>query len=68
MGNIVAYRFMKKMKSKSISIENSRILIMGLTFKENCPDLRNAGILNVIENLKKKKCILEFYEPLGIFK
>ena len=65
MGNIVAYRFMKKMKSKSISIENSRILIMGLTFKENCPDLRNAGIFNVIENLKKKKCILEFYEPLA---
>ncbi len=54
MGNIVAYRFMKKMKSKSILIENSRILIMGLTFKENCPDLRNAGIFNVIENLKKK--------------
>ena len=65
MGNMVAYRFMKKMKSKSILIENSRILIMGLTFKENCPDLRNAGIFNVIENLKKKKCILEFYEPLA---
>ena len=54
MGKMVAYRFMKKMKSKSILIENSRILIMGLTFKENCPDLRNAGIFNVIENLKKK--------------
>ena len=65
MGKMVAYRFMKKMKSKSILIENSRILIMGLTFKENCPDLRNAGIFNVIENLKKKKCILEFYEPLA---
>ena len=65
MGKMVAYRFMKKMKSKSILIENSRILIMGLTFKENCPDLRNAGIFNVIENLKKRKCILEFYEPLA---
>ena len=65
MGKMVAYRFMKKMKSKSILIENSRILIMGLTFKENCPDLRNAGIFNVIENLKKKKCIVEFYEPLA---
>jgi len=65
MGNIVVDKFMKKMKSKSISIKNSRILIMGLTFKENCPDLRNAGIFNVIENLKKRKCILEFYEPLA---
>jgi UDP-N-acetyl-D-glucosamine/UDP-N-acetyl-D-galactosamine dehydrogenase len=65
MGNIAAHRFMKKMKSKSISTKNPRILIMGLTFKENCPDLRNAGIFNVIENLKKRKCILEFYEPLA---
>ena len=65
MGSLVASRFIKKMKRKSISIKNSRILIMGLTFKENCPDLRNAGIFNVTESLKKKRCILEFYEPLA---
>ena len=61
MGDIAANRFIKKMKSNSIKLENSRILIMGLTFKENCPDLRNAGIFNVITKLKKKKCILDFY-------
>ena len=65
MGKMVAYRFIKKMKSNSIKFENSRILIMGLTFKENCPDLRNAGVFNVITKLKKKKCILDFYEPLA---
>ena len=65
MGDIAANRFIKKMKSNSIKLENSRILIMGLTFKENCPDLRNAGIFNVITKLKKKKCILDFYEPLA---
>ena len=54
MGDIAANRFIKKMKSNSIKLENSRILIMGLTFKENCPDLRNAGIFNVITKLKKK--------------
>ena len=36
---------------------------MGLTFKENCPDLRNSGIKNVINNLKKRKCKLDFYDP-----
>ena len=65
MGDMAANRFIKKMKSNSIKLENSRILIMGLTFKENCPDLRNAGIFNVITKLKKKKCILDFYEPLA---
>ncbi len=65
MGDYVSSKFIKKMKKKSIKLNKSRILIMGLTFKENCPDLRNAGIFNVIENLKKKKCILEFYEPLA---
>ena len=64
MGDIAANRFIKKMKSNSIKLENSRILIMVLTFKENCPDLRNAGIFNVITKLKKK-CILDFYEPLA---
>ena len=36
---------------------------MGLTFKENCPDLRNSGMKNVINELKKFKCNLDFYDP-----
>ena len=63
MGDFVSNRFIEKMKSKSIKIEKSKILIMGLTFKENCPDLRNAGVSSVIKNLKKKKCTLDFYDP-----
>tara|TARA_B110000027_G_C16122233_1_gene303876 strand:- start:5862 stop:7136 length:1275 start_codon:yes stop_codon:yes gene_type:complete len=63
MGDFVSNRFIEKMKSKSIKIEKSKILIMGLTFKENCPDLRNAGVSSVIKNLKNKKCTLDFYDP-----
>ena len=37
---------------KKIEVKNSNILIMGLTFKENCPDLRNSGVKNVISELK----------------
>tara|TARA_A100001015_G_C15037678_1_gene737393 strand:+ start:1934 stop:3208 length:1275 start_codon:yes stop_codon:yes gene_type:complete len=65
MGNLVANRFIKKMKSKFIKIKKSKILIMGLTFKENCPDLRNAGVSSVIKNLTKKKCDLDFFDPLS---
>jgi UDP-N-acetyl-D-galactosamine dehydrogenase len=64
MGKFAALRFIKKMKTKSIKIEKARILIMGLTFKENCPDLRNAGIANVVKFLNKKKCVLDYYDPL----
>jgi len=64
MGNIIASRFVRKMKRKSILIKNSRILIMGLTFKENCPDLRNSGISRVVKNLEKKNCIIDLYDPL----
>jgi UDP-N-acetyl-D-galactosamine dehydrogenase len=36
---------------------------MGLTFKENCPDLRNSGVANVINYLKKYKCSIDLYDP-----
>ena len=65
MWSQVVFRFKKTMRDKSIKIKNSKILIMGLTFKENCPDLRNSGIKNVIKNLEKSKCKIDFYDPLA---
>ncbi len=64
MGNFVSKKFIKMFKKKSIKIKNSKILIMGLTFKENCPDLRNSGISTVIKNLKEYGFSLDFYDPL----
>ena len=46
-----------------IKIKGAKILIMGLTFKENCSDIRNSGVQNVIKKLKKLKCNLDLYDP-----
>ncbi len=63
MGNHVASQLTKALKKKSIQIKGATVLIMGLTFKENCPDLRNSGVKNVINELKKYKCNLHLYDP-----
>ena len=63
MGNYVASELIKKMKSKNIQVKRSKILIMGLTFKENCPDIRNSGVENVVKKLKKFDCDLDLYDP-----
>ena len=63
MGVYVASQLMKAMNEKLIQIKNAKILIMGLTFKENCPDLRNSGVASVITELKKYNCDLDLYDP-----
>jgi UDP-N-acetyl-D-glucosamine/UDP-N-acetyl-D-galactosamine dehydrogenase len=63
MGDYIASKFLKKLNEKSILVKNSKILILGLTFKENCTDLRNSGIKNVIINLIAHKCKLDLYDP-----
>lgn len=63
MGKYISSKLISLMKKKSIEIRNSKILIMGLTFKENCPDLRNSGVENVYYYLKKLKCKTDFYDP-----
>ena len=63
MGNYVATQLIEAIKNKSIKIKSAKILIMGLTFKENCADIRNSGIKSVIESLKKTKCNLDLYDP-----
>jgi UDP-N-acetyl-D-galactosamine dehydrogenase len=63
MGNYVASEMIKEMKKKKIQVKGSKILIMGLTFKENCADIRNSGVKNVIEILKKNSCDLDLYDP-----
>ena len=63
MGNYVALQLVDKIKKKKIQIKGAKILIMGLTFKENCPDIRNSGIQNVIKGLKKFKFNLDLLDP-----
>ena len=63
MGLHVTSRFLIKLKEKKITINGAKILIMGLTFKENCSDIRNSGIENVIHKLKKHNCEIDLYDP-----
>jgi UDP-N-acetyl-D-galactosamine dehydrogenase len=52
-----------KMKKKSIKFVGSKILIMGLTFKENCPDMRNSKVPIMIDILKKNGCKVDVFDP-----
>ena len=51
------------MISRDISMEGAKFLIMGLTFKENCPDVRNSKVLDLISELEKMKCSVDIYDP-----
>ena len=63
MDKHVVSQLLKEMRTKNIKIRGANILIMGLTFKENCADTRNSGITKVINKLKKKHCNLDLYDP-----
>jgi len=56
MGIYVANQVIKLMIKKGHKIEGSKVLILGITFKENCPDIRNSRVIDVIEELKEFGC------------
>ena len=63
MDNYIVDQFSKEMKKKSIKLNKSKILVLGITFKENCPDIRNSKVINVINKLKKLGCMIKAYDP-----
>tara|TARA_B100000902_G_scaffold378711_1_gene412235 strand:- start:421 stop:1695 length:1275 start_codon:yes stop_codon:yes gene_type:complete len=63
MSKFVASKLIKIMITKSIEIKNSNILVMGLTFKENCPDIRNSKVFDVIKELNSYGTNIEVYDP-----
>jgi UDP-N-acetyl-D-glucosamine/UDP-N-acetyl-D-galactosamine dehydrogenase len=64
MPSYLAERTIKLMLNKNINILGSRILVLGLTFKENCSDTRNSKVINMINSLVSYKCIIDAYDPL----
>ena len=62
MPKYISKKFIKIMKIKKLNFSNSKVLILGATFKENCPDIRNSKTLNLILELKKKYTI-HIYDP-----
>jgi len=63
MGSYVAAKLVKAMIKKRIQVDGARVLVMGLTFKENCPDLRNTRVVDIITDLKDYNCIVDVYDP-----
>ena len=63
MAGYVVAQLKEQMKKRSIQIQGARILVMGLTFKENCPDLRNTQIVNIITELGDNNCDVDVYDP-----
>jgi UDP-N-acetyl-D-galactosamine dehydrogenase len=63
MGWYVAGQVLKLMTKKRIHIVDANVLIMGFTFKENCPDLRNTRVIDLISELKNVNCNVEVYDP-----
>jgi UDP-N-acetyl-D-galactosamine dehydrogenase len=63
MPSIICKRFMKSFIKKNINFKKKKILIMGLTFKENCSDIRESKVLDIVNYLKKKKINVKTYDP-----
>jgi UDP-N-acetyl-D-galactosamine dehydrogenase len=63
MGNYIASTVIKKMVKKGIDTASSRILVMGLTFKENCPDLRNTRVTDIISEFAEYGITVDVYDP-----
>lgn len=63
MGVYVAGQLVKAMTKKRIHVEGAKILVMGLAFKENCPDLRNTRVMDIVNELLEYNCGVEVYDP-----
>jgi len=63
MGKYIADKTIKLMIKSGKIIKNSNVLMMGLTFKENCPDIRNTKVVDIIEELEDFGAIIDVYEP-----
>jgi UDP-N-acetyl-D-galactosamine dehydrogenase len=63
MGTYVVAQLVKAMTRKRIQVEGAKVLVMGLTFKENCPDLRNTRVVDIVAELKDYNCDVDVYDP-----
>ncbi len=63
MGIYIAGRVIKLMAKNNLPIKNSNVLVLGITFKENCPDIRNSRVIDVINELASFGVNLDIYDP-----
>jgi UDP-N-acetyl-D-galactosamine dehydrogenase len=63
MGAYVAHEVIKLMLRKNISVKGSKVLLLGFTFKENCPDVRNTKVIDIVNELSDYELGLTIYDP-----
>lgn len=65
MGAFIASQFVKLLIKGGYKIQGSKVLVLGITFKENCPDIRNSKVIDIITELKEFGCDVEICDPLA---
>lgn len=63
MGVYVVAQLVKAMTKKRIQVDGARVLVMGLAFKHNCPDLRNSRVVDIVKELEQYNCQVDVYDP-----
>ncbi|MFT0533629.1 Vi polysaccharide biosynthesis UDP-N-acetylglucosamine C-6 dehydrogenase TviB [Castellaniella hirudinis] len=63
MGGYVVSQLVKAMTQRRIQVQASHVLVMGLTFKENCPDLRNTRVVDIVRELGEYRITVDVYDP-----
>lgn len=63
MGNYVANQVVKLMNKKGVMVKDAKILILGVTFKENCPDIRNTKVIDIYHTFKEYTDNITIYDP-----
>jgi len=63
MGEYVVTQLVKTMIKKRIQVEGAKVLILGLSFKENCPDVRNTKVIDIVRELEEYNIEVEVYDP-----
>jgi UDP-N-acetyl-D-galactosamine dehydrogenase len=63
MGSYVASELVKLMIKKGHRVQGARVLVLGITFKENCPDIRNSRVIDIINELNSYECEVDVYDP-----
>ena len=63
MGKYVAADCIKLLIRRGFSISDAKLLLLGITFKENCPDIRNSRVIDIVNELKDYGCLIDVYDP-----
>ncbi|MEL6962270.1 MAG: nucleotide sugar dehydrogenase [Pseudomonadota bacterium] len=66
MGTFIAERVVKLMTKKGLNVVGANILVLGLSFKENCPDIRNTGVIDIISELRGYNAEVDVYDSITV--